>query len=101
MDTTNMEELTMEEVKHIAQLANLPLNNEELGKFQKQLGETLEYLSHLQELATPNIPPTFQVTGKINELREDEVSPGLSQEAALKNSQKTYKGYFVAKVLWE
>lgn len=96
-----MENLTVEEVKHIAHLANLPLNDEETKIFQAQLAETIEYINHLQEISTKNITPTSQVTGKTNEFRKDEVAPSLSQEEALRNSPNTYKGFFVSKIVWQ
>lgn len=96
-----MEKLTVEEVEHIAKLANLPLSQKEKSQFQKQLAETIEYINHLQEVETKDLPPTSQVTGKTNELREDEVVPGLSQEEALRNAPRRYQGYFVTKFVWD
>ncbi len=89
------------DVTHVAKLANLPLSNEESKKFQKQLSETVSYIDELREVDTKNIPPTSQVTGKINEFREDEVKPSLSQEDALKNASKTKSGMFVSKIVWD
>jgi len=96
-----MDKLTKEEVKHIAKLAQLPLSEKEVEAFSGQLSETLDYVERLKELKTEGVSPTFQTTGLLNVFRKDEVKPGLSQDEALKNSQKTYKGYFKVKaVLW-
>ncbi len=94
---TKNQTITLEEVKHVAQLANLSLSEEELEKFREQLGETIEYIKHLSEIATPSIQPTSQVTGTENIFREDEVKPSLSQKEVLANAKKTHKGYFVTK----
>ncbi len=96
-----MEKLTVEEVKHIGELANLPLSESEVSKFQKQLAETLNFINNLQEVETKNVEPTSQVTGKINEWREDIVAESLSQEEALRNAARRYKGYFVSQIIWE
>lgn len=88
--------LSKSQVKHIAKLANLHLTEKEGRKFQKQLSETLDYIKILDELDTKNVEPTSQVTGKVNQFREDKVEKSFSQKEALSNAKKTYKGHFVA-----
>ncbi len=85
------------DVKHIAKLANLTLSEEEEKKFEKQLEETVDYIEGLSEVDTTGIEPTSQVTGLENVTRDDEISPSLSQEDALKNAKSTYNGYFKVK----
>ncbi len=92
--------LSLDEVKHIAKLADLPLSDDELEKFDSQLSETIEFINHLSEVNTEGVSPTSQVTGKTNELREDEVTASLSQEEALKNAEKKHNGYFVSTIEW-
>lgn len=87
------------DVKHIAKLANLPLSKDEEEKFEKQLAETLEYVSVLNEINTKNVEPTSQVTGLENVTREDETTPSLSQEDALKNAKSTHNGFFKVKAI--
>lgn len=84
-------------VSHIAQLASLPLNDEEIKKFEKQLLETLQYVDQLNEVDTKNVKPTNQVTGLENIFREDEASESLSQKEALSNAKSTDKGFFKVK----
>lgn len=85
------------DVKHIAKLANLTLSEEEEKKFEKQLEETVEYIEGLSEVDTADVEPTSQVTGLENVTREDEITPSLSQEDALKNAKSTYNGFFKVK----
>ena len=92
--------LTIEEVKHIAKLANLTLSEEEIVAFIDKLSQTLTYVDQLQELDTKDIEPTPQVTNKVNQFREDEIIPSLTQEEALKNAVKTHNGYFVSSIKW-
>lgn len=85
------------DISHIAKLANLPLTQEEKNKFEKQLEETAEYIESLSEVDTNGFEPTSQVTGLENVTREDEITPSLSQEDALKNAKSTYNGFFKVK----
>ena len=82
------------DVKHVAKLANLPLTSEEEERFGKQLAETLDYVSRLEEIDTKNVEPTSQVTGLENVLREDVTAPSLSQDEALANTESQYNGLF-------
>lgn len=93
--------LTLDQVKHVAKLANLPLSEDEVKKFEVQLSETLDYVNKLEEIDTKNIEPTSQVTGLENVTREDIVLPSLSQGEALKNAKSTYKGYIKVKAILE
>lgn len=82
------------DVTHTAKLANLPLKDNEIKKFEKQLAETLTYIENLQEIDTKNIKPTSHVTGLENVTREDIATPSLTQKQALSNTKKTHKGFF-------
>ncbi|NUM25516.1 MAG: Asp-tRNA(Asn)/Glu-tRNA(Gln) amidotransferase subunit GatC [Candidatus Buchananbacteria bacterium] len=65
--------LTAQEVKHIAHLARLGLNDQEVEKFTAQLSSILEYVEQLQKIDTTGVEPTAQVTGLENVMRPDEV----------------------------
>ena len=92
--------LTLEEVKHVARLANLNLSDLELINLAQKLSETIEYVDQLQSIDTTGVTPTSQVSGKINQFREDVTSPSLSQNEALANAPSSHNGYFVAKIKW-
>lgn len=87
------------DVAKIAKLANLPLTPEEKKKFSEQLEETVEYISHLDEIDTENVPPTDHVTGLENVTREDSTSVSLSQTKALENAKTTERGFFKVKAV--
>lgn len=72
-----MKNLTVEEVKHIAKLANLTLSENEVEKFRGQLSEVLAYVEKLKEVETSSVEPTSQVTGLENVFREDKEKPSL------------------------
>lgn len=86
--------LSRDEVKHIAKLANLPLKEAEVGKYQKWLSEALNYIEVLNELETEGVSPTAQTTGLENVFRsDDQVKPSLSQDQALKNAPNQKDGF--------
>ena len=89
--------LSKNEVKHIADLARLPLTEKEILKFQKQLSAILDHIDLLSKLNTSKTLPTSQVTGLENTTRKDRVGECLSQSQALANAQKTHRGYFQVK----
>lgn len=69
--------LSLEEIRHVANLANLTLSEDEVKKFSGQLSEVLDYIEKLKEVETKNVEPTSQVTGLENVFREDEEKPSL------------------------
>lgn len=89
------------DVKHVAQLANLTLTDDELKKFETQLDETLAYIENLNEVDTKNVEPTNQVTGLENVTREDIAKPSLTQEEALSNTKSQHNGMFKVTAILE
>lgn len=83
------------DVKHIAQLANLPITEKEEKKLESQLEETLDYIKMLNEIDTKNVEPTAHVTGLENITRPDQTSTSLTQIQALSNTKKTNNGFFI------
>lgn len=97
-----MEVLGLEEVQHVAKLASLPLSEKELLLFRFQLSQVLDYVNQLQRVDTKETPPTFQVSGKANALREDKVDSQqtLPSEQALANAKEKSKGLFSTKAIF-
>ena len=86
--------LTNEEVKHIALLARLQLNQEEIELYREQLSAILEYAGRLQSVDTDRISPTSSVLALECILRRDEPRQGLSQEDLLRNAPLVDQGRF-------
>lgn len=79
--------LTIEEIEHLARLANLGLAAEEKELYREQISSVLEYVAKLGEVDTSGVEPTAQVTGLVNVSRDDVVhgsDPG-TRELLLKN----------------
>ena len=89
-------------VKHVAKLANLPLESAEERKFQTQFGQTLDYVKKINELDTTGVSPTSQVTGLTNISRPDVVdtSRALTQIQALSGAHQAHNGYFVVPAIF-
>lgn len=81
-----MSTISRADVEHVAHLARLRLNDDEIGRMQAQLSKILEAIETLREVDTSHVGPTASVIGLDNVMREDEPRPGLSPEAALANA---------------
>jgi len=95
--------LSLDQVKHLAKLANLPSNEVLLKQLQSQLESTFDYINKIQSLNTEKIPETSQVTGASNVFREDKVDTSriLTQKQALSGAKNTYKGYFKVSAIFD
>ncbi len=84
-------------VPHIAQLANIPLTNDEEKKLEVAFDDTIKVIDELREVPVDNVAATYQVTGLENVLREDVVDESrmFSQDEALANAKQKADGYFV------
>ncbi|MCQ4333760.1 Asp-tRNA(Asn)/Glu-tRNA(Gln) amidotransferase subunit GatC [Natronomonas sp. F2-12] len=78
-----------EEVRHVASLARIDLDDEEVERFTEQFGDILEYFEALEDV--PEIEREAELT---NVMRPDEVEASLTQEEALRNAPETEDGYF-------
>jgi len=89
-----MANLTDDDVKHVAKLANLALSDDEVKKFNGQLTNIINYIKELSEVDIEGISPTSQTTGLENVKRGDATLPGLSVDDALSQAEDTHNGYF-------
>ena len=96
-----MSKITIEEVKHVAHLARLEMNDEETIKFQGELEELLVMIDELNELDTANIEPTTHVIHIHNVLREDKPTRGLEQTSVLKNAPSHLDGQIKVPAIME
>lgn len=78
--------ITVEEVLHVAHLARLNLNDDELEKMTGQLDTILSYVDKLSELDTTGIEPTTHAHNSVNAFREDGVITSLPREESLANA---------------
>ncbi len=93
--------LTREQVVHIATLARLALDDDEIAQYQEQLSAVLEYAQRLQELDTDAIPPTASVLPARNVLRDDAPRPSMARDDALANAPDVEDGRFRVQAVLE
>jgi len=67
-----MSRISKEEVKKVAMLARLELNDNEIKNHANQLEKILDYIKQLEQINTENIPCTTRAIEVINVLRKDE-----------------------------
>jgi len=84
-----------EEVEHVAHLARLHLDGEELDKMTEQLDTILSYVAKLEELDTTGIEPMTHAFSITNAFREDRVEKSLDQKQALANGPDHTEDSFV------
>lgn len=75
--------ISEEQVRHVANLARLGLNDEEVARMSEQLGAILESIDKIGELDLEGVPPTANPLNLTNVLRSDEPRAELSPQEAL------------------
>lgn len=82
-----------DDLKHIARLSRIRLTNEELERFSGEMETILESARSLDELDTDGVKIISQKKVALEDLRDDVVEEGLSQELALRNAPNVENGY--------
>jgi aspartyl-tRNA(Asn)/glutamyl-tRNA(Gln) amidotransferase subunit C len=93
--------LTVEQVRHVAELARLGLSNEEMERLTGELSGILDYIDQLAQLDTSAVEPTAQVGGLSDVFREDAVRDSLPVEVAVANAPAAEDGYFKVRAMQE
>ncbi|MCO6431075.1 MAG: Asp-tRNA(Asn)/Glu-tRNA(Gln) amidotransferase subunit GatC [Deltaproteobacteria bacterium] len=75
-----------DEVKKIALLSHLNLEEGESVSLANELNSILGYVDKLQKLDTTSVEPTSHVHGSKNIMRPDVTSPSMPTELALSNT---------------
>ena len=88
------QQLTLDDVRDIAELARLDLSDDELAMYTEQLSAILEYFTLLQEVDTSNIALTASVLPLRSVMREDVSEPALTPSEAVKNAPDAEQNQF-------
>lgn len=83
------------DVRKLASLARLKLTDEEVATIGPQLQNILGFVEQLTSLETEDVEPMTTALDVDNRWRPDEVSPGLSNEEALRTAPATDDGFFL------
>ena len=92
--------ITLQDVKHVAKLARLELDEPHLERLTGQLHSILEYVNKLGAVDMSGVEPMAHALPLHNVLRPDVVEPSLPTELVLLNAPQTDGPFFkVPKVL--
>ena len=83
------------DVRYVANLARIDLNDAEVSAFEEQLGPVLDYVTKLSQIDVSNVEPTAHANPVFNVFREDVERPSLDKKQALANSPRQANGLFV------
>jgi aspartyl-tRNA(Asn)/glutamyl-tRNA(Gln) amidotransferase subunit C len=89
--------ITEQEVRRVAELANLALTDQEIVRMTGDMDGILTHIDKLSELDTSNVAPMAQVlydAGETATLREDVERKPLGNADALANAPVAGQGYF-------
>jgi aspartyl-tRNA(Asn)/glutamyl-tRNA(Gln) amidotransferase subunit C len=75
--------ITRADVEHVASLARLALDEDEVARFTRELGGILEHVRDLEALELDDVEPTAHPLPLVNVLRRDEVRPCLPRDEVL------------------
>jgi aspartyl-tRNA(Asn)/glutamyl-tRNA(Gln) amidotransferase subunit C len=100
--------VSLEDVKHVAELANLELTPEELPRMAKDLNAVLGYIAQMSELDTSEVEPMAQVGAVLGlaqaesgeSLRADAVKESVERKAVMEEAPESDGRFFkVPKVI--
>jgi aspartyl-tRNA(Asn)/glutamyl-tRNA(Gln) amidotransferase subunit C len=93
--------ITPDQVRHVAKLARLALDDErELARLAGQLEAILEYVAKIGEVDVSGVEPMAHAADVKNVLRDDVTEPALPLEKVLQNAPDTDGHFFkVPKVI--
>jgi aspartyl-tRNA(Asn)/glutamyl-tRNA(Gln) amidotransferase subunit C len=87
--------ISIEDAKHVAELARLKLTDKELHTYTDQLNQILNYAQALEKLNTDNVEPTNNSLNSGTLLREDKVCNFTDQAGLLENGPQVAGSSFV------
>ena len=86
--------ITLDDVRHLAMLARIDLDDEHLARLRGQLDQILHAVAQVTEVAGADVPPTSHPLPLTNVARPDVVRPGLTAEEALDQAPRVEDGRF-------
>ncbi len=100
--------VSLEDVRHVAELANLELTAEELPRMAHDLDAVLGFIAQLNEIDTASLPPMAQVAEALGQepavsgemLRRDRLRPSVDRALVMHEAPETDGRFFkVPKVI--
>jgi aspartyl-tRNA(Asn)/glutamyl-tRNA(Gln) amidotransferase subunit C len=92
-----MSTITPDEVRRIAALANIGLDDAEVAAMATELDQIVGFVEQLKSVDTKGVEPTDQVTGLVDVWRTDEVRDDYTRDELLANAPDQQDGFFKVK----
>jgi len=94
--------ISTDDVAHVARLARLSLQPDELERFTEQLAAVLAHAADVEALDTAGVPPTAHPLPLVNVLRDDVEVPSLDRAEVLASAPEVEDDRFsVPRILGE
>lgn len=84
--------VSKEEIKHIAVLSRLNVDDSKLEKLSKDLSNIIDMANEINKLDTDNVKPTTHILENVNVFRKDEVEDSYNREKILQNAPTKESG---------
>ncbi len=88
------ERISRADVVHVARLARLRLDDDEIDLFTGQLGDILAHAADIEALDVGDIPPTSHPLPLVNVMRADVVTPSVDRDEVLAQAPAPEDGRF-------
>ncbi len=86
--------VSKEDLLHIAKLANIRINEDEIESYLGNLNDILNFADVINKLDTENISETIGATDNVNVFREDEIKVFEDNAALLQNAPEEEDNMF-------
>lgn len=94
-----MSEISAEQVAHLANLARIALTEDEIQHLTAELGQIMQAVEQVSEVATADVVPTSHPIPLTNVFRDDVVADTLTQEQALANAPESDGSRFIVSAI--
>ena len=78
--------VSKEEILHIAKLADLKIEENEIEEYAKNLEDILDFMKVLDSVDTDNLEESIGTLNNVNVFRKDEIKEFEDKEALLQNA---------------
>lgn len=84
--------ISIEEIKHIADLSRLNIAEDKLDKYAETLSNVVDMANEISNLNTDDVKPTAHILENVNVFRKDEGKTSYSREKILENAPTKESG---------
>lgn len=85
--------ITEKDVLHVAKLAKLSFEQEQVAQFTKQMSAIIDMVEELNEVDTTGVPVTTHGVPVVNRFREDVVEEGTNRDELFENVLTKQDGF--------